>query len=44
MGNVSGITDGHQNCEECECNVRKVIGALKKDWEVKNAAEDFENF
>ena len=25
--NLSGITDGHQNYERCECKVRIVIGA-----------------
>ena len=39
--NMSGITDGYQNHEKCECKARIVIGAEKKNWKVKNKAEKF---
>ena len=41
--NMSGITDDHQNYENCECKVKIVIGAWKKNQKVKNKAEDFSN-
>ena len=39
--NLSGITYGHQDYEECEFEVKIVIGVLKKNRNVNNAAEDF---
>lgn len=29
MENLFGITDGHHNYKECECEVKIVISALK---------------
>ena len=33
--NMSGIIDSHQNYEKCDCKVRIVIGASKKETESK---------
>ena len=30
---MPGITDGHQNYKKCDCEVRIVIGAKKKEPE-----------
>ena len=35
-----GITDGHQNYDKCECKLRIVISASKKNQKVKNKAKD----